>query len=110
MKQNKLQKHYNLTTSFCLDLTNFKTISIDTSNKIFDGMKVIIKLETTKNRINFDYTIYKLLQLFGTPEEQKLLSFIYLQSDTTVKKHDNNWKAICEKINIVFQPTKIYSP
>lgn len=58
----------------------------------------------THNRNYFPYYIYKIVDAI-TPMEspyRAVLNFIYIQSDTTVKKNDMFWKKICLKIDLPY--------
>ena len=51
------------------------------------------------NRPYYPYFIYKIYEYMfqGQPDKLKILNFIHLQGEETVRKHDNDLRQICEE-------------
>lgn len=58
--------------------------------------------DTDGNRPYYPYYIYKITEIVfeGNNEKLKLLDFIHLQSDETLRKHDNEFKKIVSKASV----------
>ena len=80
------------------------TLCLQTETIILKYAK-LISLNVELNMKYYPYYIYKLIELFGSDEDKKILKFIYLQSNKTISKSDKSWEELCKKINIKFIPT-----
>ena len=68
-----------------------------------------------KDRVNrnyYPYYIYKILEQIlpeDDYESRRILFYIYIQSDTTVRSDDRDWEEICKKlVEISYVPTNRY--
>ena len=57
-----------------------------------------------KNFINYNYVLYKLLELI---KQHELLQHIPLLRKTRLREHDRIWKMICEKLDWEFIKTTL---
>ena len=59
-----------------------------------------------RNRIYYPYYVYKILDLLIPAEDDRsILNLIHLQSQTTLKKNDKEWKLICKEAGLKYRPS-----
>ena len=113
LQTNKESKFYKHISAFYQDLTTKVTISDELYRTLITEFERVItiftKIDVSKNTPNFNYIIYKLIELFGNDDDKLLLNCIYLQSINNIIKLDKTWKQICERANYKYISTKIYS-
>ena len=113
LQTNKLSKYYIYISAFYQDLTTKVTISDELYRTLITEFERVItiftKIDVSKNTPNFNYIIYKLIELFGNDDDKLLLNCIYLQSINNIIKLDKTWKQICERAKYEYISKKIYS-
>src|SRR5581483_4753145 len=110
----KYNEHTSLLIKKCggpsppqLDFNELRVFSI----KFNIYMKYLKKIKTDGNRPNYPFWIYKIAEdeFDGKPDKIKILIFIHLQSEETIRKNDEYLKQIVEiadpKYNLKFRQT-----
>ena len=109
LKLCKATKYNKNLTKLYREVTGKETPMLcqQTETKLLHYFNIIILISNnvTSNLKSYPYYIYKLIELFGTNEDKKVLKFIYLQSTKTLSESDKCWREVCNKIGINFIPT-----
>ena len=106
LKQCKATKHNKSLTKLYREVTGKETptLCMETEALVVKYVR-IISLNVELNMKFYPYYIYKLVELFGSKEDKRVLKFIYLQSNQTIVERDKSWREICKELNIKFIST-----
>ena len=115
LKRLKLSKHYKHTSFYFKSLTNIGPPNIP--DQLIQQAKFMFrdwtkakefKIEGLRpNNPSYPYMIYKIFDIILPPddvENRRIFHFIHLPSEATLKKREEEWKLVYEKIKHIYKP------
>lgn len=101
----KVFQKYKL-LKYWMGFGHFIGMKVKLSKEIVDFFNQNVEMGHGKYNISYMYLLYKFVQMFGQPGDERLIPLKY--SPTWCRKTDGWWELVCLDNGWEFKPTKLY--